>query len=113
VLRRLNEVLPFLVDEPGRSDRRSRLVRLMSRERLGPDVVTVPAEQRDWLASTAARMADGLASSGCTVHGDLALLGAPEPRGAARVGPGEVLAALVRMIHRVDAEAAPGQGGSR
>jgi hypothetical protein len=116
VLRRVNSVLPFLVGSPERDARRAALVRLMTTDpspRTGPARLAVPVEHRDWVAASGVRLERELRRSGCAVHGDLAELHRADAVTGDRLRAGDILALMVRMIHRVDAATAPGEGGRR
>ena len=104
VLRRVNVVLPFVCPRDERAPRRTTLVGLLRADEGRPDPADPPPEQRAWLEATADRLAAALEASGCPVHGDLDLLRTLTPATGRRVGGAEVLDAMIRMIHRVDAE---------
>jgi hypothetical protein len=114
-LRRVNGVLPFVCPPDDQPLRRTALLELV-RGDTGPAVpADLPEGRRAWAVGAAGRLADALAASGCVVHGDLGVLRTiPAPAGR-RVGGEEVLDAMVRMIHRVDAallgESRDGRGG--
>jgi hypothetical protein len=115
VLRRVNVVLPFVSAPDDRAPRRTALVELLRLEDGGSDPADVPEEQRSWLTAAASRLVDAVAETGCEVHGDLDRLRTLAPASGRRVGGAEVLDAMVRMIHRADAElvavARDGRGG--
>lgn len=112
-LRRVNVVLPFVCAQADRPPRRTALLRLVRGADGRRDPWAFPEPQRGWAEANAGRIVDALTRAGCVVHGDLEALrslGAPSNR---RVGEGEVLDAMVRMIHRVDAELGGGSGRGR
>ena len=115
VLRRVNVVLPFVCPPDDRQPRRTALVELLRTDEGRPEPADPPHGQRPWLEAAAGRLVDALEESGCPVHGDLDALRTLTPAAGRRVGGAEVLDAMVRMIHRVDAEltgaARDGRGG--
>ena len=104
VLRRVNVVLPFVCPETDRAPRRTALVGLAREISAHPGPVDLPKQRRRWAGSTASRLVDALAETGCVRHGDFEALRTTGPATDRRLGGGEVLDAMVRMIHRVDAE---------
>ena len=112
-LRRVNVVLEFVCPEPDRAARRTALVELMREEPGRPEPADVPPARRPWVASAAEGLVERLRKSGCRVHGDLGALRLVAPPTGRRVGDAEVLDAMVRMIHRVDAELAGGRRDGR
>lgn len=112
-LRRVNSVLPFLVSGAEQAARRAALVALMGEEPRGRGRLALPARHLGWTEASGVRLAEGLARSGCTVHGDLAELHRSDFGVGGTVRARDVLEEMVRMIHRVDAAMVSGQGGSR
>lgn len=113
VLRRVNVVLPFVCPAAGRDARRKALVGLLQEMDARPDPVDLPARRRSWADATAARLVAALERSGCVVHGELAPLSTTGPATDRRLGSDEVLDAMIRMIHRVDAELVGGRRDGR
>ena len=101
LLRRVNDVLPFLLPEEGQERARRALVSLLREEGHGPRRVGLPRGRRQWAARSAERLIDAVRASGVTVHGDLHALAshAPSARGVRAV---DTLAAAVRMIQRIE-----------
>lgn len=112
-LRRVNVVLEFVCPEPGRAGRRTALVELMRGDSGRPEPADLPQKRRRWVTTAAAGLVDRLEGSGCRVHGDLATLRLVAPPSGRRVGETEVLDAMVRMIHRVDAALVGGRRNGR
>jgi hypothetical protein len=102
VLRRVNAVLPFLLPGEQAPARRTALARLMQQEQVGPRRLTMPEARRRWAARAAAAVAEELHGRGCTVHGDLGVLGRDVEGPDRRLRAGELATATVRMIHRVE-----------
>ena len=103
-VRRVNAVLPFVCpSDDDQAARRTALLELVRDDHGRPALPDLPAKERGWASGAASRLVDALAGTGCVVHGDLDLLRSlPAPTGR-QVGGDEVLDAMVRMIHRVDA----------
>jgi hypothetical protein len=101
VLRRVNTVLPFLVDDRDRPARAAALVTLMRREHPGGTRIEVPRAHRPWVIATGVRLARAVEGTGCQVHGDLAELCRLQ-RSGEHLRPHRVLDEMVRMIRRAD-----------
>ena len=103
VLRRVNMVLPFVCPPADLPARLTTLVGLAREVEGRREPVDLPKRHRGWADATASGLVDALLESGCARHGDLEALRTTGPAtGRALAGP-EVLDAMVRMIHRVDA----------
>lgn len=113
VLRRVNVVLPFVCPAAERDARRKALVGLLQEMDGRADPVDLPARRRSWADATAARLEAALERSGCVVHGELGPLSRTGPGTDRRLGSEEVLDAMVRMIHRIDAELVGGRRDGR
>jgi hypothetical protein len=111
-VRRVNVVLPFVCPTDQCAPRRTALLGLVR----GTEGQTAPPElperRRRWATKTAGRLVDALEGSGCRVHGELSALRTVTPSTGRRIGPEEVLEAMVGMIHRVD-EASATTAGTR
>jgi hypothetical protein len=110
LLRRVNGVLPFLVPAQLRAARRFALADLMREEPLGPRWVGLPRGRQSWAAAAGARQAEVVRAAGVAVHGDVAALARPSPRGRG-VRAEDSVAAAVRMIHRVERRVVATDGG--
>jgi hypothetical protein len=110
LLRRVDEVLPFLLPEDRRAGARAALSSLMREERHGPRWVGLPRTRRAWATRCGVRLTEAVRASGATVHGDLEVLASlsPSARGVRAV---DTVAAAVRMIHRIE-ESGPGTGSA-
>ncbi|WP_148573231.1 hypothetical protein [Nocardioides caldifontis] len=118
LLRRVSNVMPFVVPADELPRRRGAFVAHLREDAaewdptLGPRRLALPDEVEPWLEGAGRRLREELDAVGCRVHGDVGALlldrtgaAAPEaPAGAdreLRVRHDRIVAAAVRMIHRV------------
>lgn len=113
VLRRVNVVLPFVCPEPDQAARRAALVELLAEVDEPRRPVDLPRGQRDWADAEAGRLVEALQQGGGPVHGELDTLRTVGRATDRRLGGGEVLDVMVRMIHRVDAVLVEGRRDGR
>jgi len=91
VLRRVNGVLAIRTDEARRAAARARMLPLLG----SSGVVSVPEEQRAWVAAKAVELADALAADGYADREDLDRLGAAEDDAPSRPSTRGVLDLIV------------------
>ena len=111
LLRRVDQVLPFLLPEDRRPAARAALSALLGEESHGPRWIGLPRRRRGWAARRGVRLVEAVRDSGVTVHGELEALTslAPAARGVRAV---DTVAAAVRMIHRIEDSRAPRAGSA-
>ena len=111
LLRRVDQVLPFLLSEERRPLARAALAALIAQEDHGPRWLGLPRPRRSWATRHGVRLVEVVRESGVTVHGDLEALSSlsPSARGMRAV---DTVAAAVRMIHRIEDSGAPGAGSA-
>jgi hypothetical protein len=129
LIRRVGNVLPFVVPREELARRRASFAVHLREDAaawepsLGPRRLALPEEVQPWLTGATRRVVDEVAAVGCRVHGDLRGLlldqTARECSGASagadrelRVRHEHIVAAAVRMIHRVG-WVVDGAGGRR
>jgi hypothetical protein len=111
LLRRVSDVLPFLLPEARRPAARTVLVTLMREERRGLRWIGLPRRRRGWARRHGVRLAGAVRDAGVPVHGDVEALASlsASARGLRAV---DTVAAAVRMIHRIEESGRPSSGSA-